>query len=156
MSHNVLNCDSLKSFEEVQCTTNSIISIKDPKGKSSIRVVIKNDDNQEYCFLKLTDLGCKDSNCDYLMIRCVDSKKILIELKGDGDKNKAALQILSSWEYLKQKYDRQCDSIVAIIISDKCRMPSYNKLNYTRLVKRITETKSNFFDRKPVDEIIID
>ncbi len=143
-----MNCQELKTKDNAICNKDSIIVIRDDLGKKAIKLVISNKVREEYCYVKISEICYEGENCDFLIVRCRDSARFLVELKGDGNKNKGASQILSTWTNLKGLYPNVYNNITAILVSDKSIMTNHTNTNYLRLKKRIYESGSNFIDLK--------
>lgn len=150
-----MDCDFIDKHINGVCSENSILIINDSLGKKEIKLNIKNDNKSKYCYIKAADIGCSVENCDYIIIRCNDNRKYLLELKGDGDKNKACAQILSTWEFLKVKFPNICIKLDAIIVTDKCKNPKYNRTKYLILKDRIASCGGNFYDIKSSSPVIL-
>ena len=138
----------IDELEELKCVSEKIIVINDDEGKRRIKFRLINRHLISHCYIKSSAIITKGESCDYIIRKEGVDVKMLLELKGDGDKRKAVSQIRATWNFLKMKYPMDFQTIYAIIITDRCVTPELYRLDMVKLKVQCVKTGGDLFDIK--------
>ena len=140
--------EKMKKLTSYNCESNKVIVLNDPEGSRRIKLRLMNTRLIKHCYIKTSDLIEVGESCDFLIDKNGCKLKVLLELKGDGNKRKAVSQINTTWSYLKYNFHGEFDAIIAIIVTDKCSTTNLFNKDYMKLQDNCSKSGGKLYDVK--------
>jgi|GEM_PF-3002586 len=137
-----------KELPSYYCVTYRVIVLNDPEGSKKIKLRLMNKSEIKHCCIKTSDLIEMGETCDFVIDRSGSKLKVLLELKGDGNKRKAVSQINSTWNYLRENFPGEFEAIIAIIVTDKSPTTNLFMKDLLKLKDNCMRNGGAFYDVK--------